>query len=313
MQGSPTNGGAPYGARAVGARVVRLADARDAHGRFLFARGAIPRRNLMGGARPTEPVPSGVFGDNHPHERLPPHEIYGGWWPWRREGVNWGHLEELQDGARADVARVIEHGVGSSRSAMVGHVTFGLQIPPVIRVDRTVCHTEMDALLITVIDGYVNRMFGTGVSAAVQQLVVGTSLSRAFMYKEERDVGVKFVAPLAGMRAPEKGARLRHRMEWLCLRRGKVVTWVEWVVLSIERGWEALAHQGTATKLLASGIRGSPKAFPSVPSRFRELMPPEGMSLPPLVSWQYFGEAIAETDARVAWRNGNGAGARGRR
>ena len=107
MQRPPTNVGAPHGARAVGASVVRLADVRDAHGGFLFSRGAIPRRSLMSGTRPTEPAPPGVFGDNHPHERLPPHEIYGGWWPWRREGMNWEHLEELQDGARADVARVI--------------------------------------------------------------------------------------------------------------------------------------------------------------------------------------------------------------
>ena len=173
-RGAPGNGGAPQLARASGARVVRLADMRDAHGRLLFARGAIPRRRLMGGARPSESAPPGVIGSDHPHEPLSTHELYGGWWRWRREGVNWEHPEDLRDGARPDVKRVAEHGVGGSRTAFVRSVTFGWQIPPVLNVDRTVCQTETEALMVTIIDGYVNCPRTDGMTDALRALIVGS-------------------------------------------------------------------------------------------------------------------------------------------
>ena len=95
-RGAPGNGGAPQPARASGACVVCLADMRDGHGRLLFARGAIPRRRLMGGARPSESAPPGVIGSDHPHEPLSTHELYGGWWlrpSWHGEDDRWGRRD----------------------------------------------------------------------------------------------------------------------------------------------------------------------------------------------------------------------------
>ena len=284
-----------------GRRMARLRDVRDATGRRLFARGAIPRRRVERAERYHEPVPYGVLGENHPHEPLSTSEVLGGWWRWRRHAVRWEQLEDLGGDARDDIKRVRKFGVSSSNSAMVGVVQFGFQVPPVIAVDRTVCRDEIEALSITVIDSFANQGLGPEHSEDVASALVSAALVKVWDYEDSRTPDLAGATPLARMRAPDRVARMQHRVDWLCLRRGRAVSWDDWVVLSEQRGAKALPNQGTATRLLAGGLRGGPGAFPRVPECFRPLMPPEGMSLPPLMAWTFFANVIVGTDERVAW------------
>ena len=121
-------------------------------------------------------------------------------------------------------------------------------------------------------------------------LIVSAALSQSWKYGEE-GVGSD----------PERGPRIEHRLMWLCLRRGRVITWNDWDALGKQRGRAALQSVGTATRLVADGLRGGKDVFPKLPSRFRELMPPEGLSLPPPVSLGFFGARIEATDGRVEW------------
>ena len=269
--------------------MTRLEEMRDATGRRLFSRGAIPRRRLNIPSGFHDPLPVWIVGANHRQMWLPKHPLFEGWWPWRRQDVSWEQLEGLGNAARADLARALAHGVSASQKAMVRAVQFGFHIPPGVAVDRTACKTETEATMIAAVDAFAGMDSCEDVPDDVALLVISAALSQSWDYTESDDDD------------PERGARLEHRLMWLCLRRGRVVTWNDWDVLGKQRGRTALQSIGTATRLVADGLRGGKDAFPKFPERFRGMLPPEGLSLPPPVTLGFFGARMEATDRRVEW------------
>ena len=267
-----------------------LSRMRDAAGRRLFGRGVIPRRNAARRPADDRIAPAEMIGGDHPEDPLVRGTLLAGWWPFRRFGFDWDALVERAGEYRPDVRRVETHGANAHRRAMVELVTYAYQVPRSVMCDRFAVRGRRDAEYIAVFDNFVLHQRGGRSDLAIVEFLVSSVLLRDLpSYRDDCNPSPAGAPPLTAMRAPEAGDRANHRLEMLALRRGRVLSFDDWSVLSVMRGVSPLKRQTTISSLLRDGIRGGVGALTTIPPVEVKWMPPEGISIPPPRCFHFFG------------------------
>ena len=83
------------------------------------------------------------------------------------------------------------------------------------------------------------------------------------------------------------------------MREGRVVKWDDMMCLSVERTQNVFTKpKKTIKSVISGGLRGGAGAFPRLIDGLKEWLPPEGLSIPPLMGLRFFGALIDQTEER---------------
>lgn len=272
----------------------------SASGRRLFSRGVIPRRNAWRRGAHLAEIPPGIIGNNHPEDPLPEEEITHAWCIYRRQDVNWHDLKVEGFDYRLDVERAEKFGSNAIHRAMVGAVQLMFQVPEAIECDRFACRSDLEAWYITLVDGWMTRGRRTDDDVPFAEFILSAAIEAGvWNYRDSNEPEPANVNPVRDMRAPDTGARFQHRFEWLCARRGRVITHTDLEIFSIVRRANQFQNRRRMQDVMFDGLRGGFDSFPSSGSEFGLVFPPEGMSAPPLFLFRYFAGVIDERRERA--------------
>lgn len=206
-------------------------------------------------------------------------DMKGIFWAWDRHArisLCWPQLEPFTD-SRRDVELAESLGTTGGRSAFVRLNERGFQVPSFFVCDSFAVHTPAQALLLTAVENWIVRGRGSSSYADYLARLCQCHDSAEFRYIDADGV--------------EGTARVRHRLEWLCLLKAcRVFSWFDFEIVRKSRidreftrltSFQAFARNGTHLDL---------GCYPNAPLLvLQKFAPPEGLWLPPLMTLTLYG------------------------
>ena len=263
----------------------------------LFAGGVIPRSNAaqIEFSR-NELPPLGTVGRGQVHDALPEVAEFSEWVRQRRSGVTFQTILALRR-ARPEIDRAHAAGVEHARSGIVRIAEGQYQIPIVIRADRFGCNWQVEASFVSVVYGCVLRALGNPRDPAFLEFLLYTQFDAGPFdyYQPPTEVtGSTTTGRSTSRPLDDRGTRLAHRFTWLMARRGRHVTWDDWeVTRRLRRPPASPVQLANMDAVVRQGFNVGLETFALVPSSIRSVLPPEGLSVPPLLSLKFFGVTFA--------------------
>ena len=184
-------------------------------GRTPFGSGSIPQGNATAQeVERNERPPTGTIGrpDIDFTEMLPSDDMFRAWAKFRRYDFGWDDMRDLAN-HREDVKRA-GFVSGDARHTLVRMFTRAYQIPRNLFADRFGCHSQLEAAFVAVFESVLCWGQGNVRDCDLVEHIVESQLHQGrFDYKhDQRPVPRKG----SGLSSYDKGARLEHRLVWLC-------------------------------------------------------------------------------------------------
>ena len=268
----------------------------------LFAGGVIPRSNAaqIEFSR-NELPPLGTVGRGQVHDALPEVAEFSEWVRQRRSGVTFQTILALRR-ARPEIDRAHAAGVEHARSGIVRIAEGQYQIPIVIRADRFGCDWQVEASFVSVVYGCVLRALGNPRDPAFLEFLLYTQFDAGPFdyYQPPTEVtGSTTTGRSTSRPLDDRGTRLAHRFTWLMARRGRHVTWDDWeVTRHLRRPPASPVQLANMDAVVRQGFNVGLETFALVPSSIRSVLPPEGLSVPPLLSLKFSASLLRAASGR---------------